>query len=375
MIKIFFLTFILFGIHSVNAEMNEEQFRQYAEKINKLVEQKNDDPQILLGVAELCDLSEEDYFRPVKGSRVKYDDVIKIDPSNAPAYAELSENAVWRYLRVRKNSNNEIEEVKKLWKGELEIPTNSGLYELTRTEEDRKILAQEQKEAILEHKKEADITLTNVMAMLVEAEQTDPQNALFNYLRAGMFNCHGKVEEALEEIEKGLKKNTFTLYLEDRLKARRRVLEAVEYPWPEAGYMQALRSIEYSSEVSYLREILITEGKKTEGNDPGRAEHLYEMMLSVAEQMGKSLYSIDQRISMLDLRILAYKAMADLYDKAGSKDKAMQARANYREAEKERDIHMSYFPSFKDHTSQKYKEYVKQVVEKGTWRMFQDNEL
>jgi len=192
-----------------------EQVALFQQRLKNISNRYPDNPEIQLGVAELC------YSRYGNRNEAEsyYRKVIAIDPENRPAYAKLMRNIFWSYIQGWEQYYEELEEAEAWEKGELEIPPGHALADYLKSKEGRQDNAEYCRQSASKIRKQAEKETPYVLAELEKAQKVDPDNSLYNYLRASVYLWQGKKEEAIREIEEGLQNKTLHLYSKEKMAA------------------------------------------------------------------------------------------------------------------------------------------------------------
>lgn len=369
------LIFLLFCqvAYCDNAVLSMEDNMQYEKKIGSLVEKNPDDVEIILGSADIFDLSPF-VFR--KNERlVSYEDVLNVDSANRIAWAKTLKNEMVVYLLEQENVKHAIKSVNSLWNGKTEIPTNSAIYNLAKTEEERKSLAMQQKESVLARKKKLEQSFVVLSEHLEKAKESDPDNAVYNYFWAQIYSVQGEMDKAVDEIKKGTSKPYVTFYAKERTKARQRVLEMVNYPWPAYGYVLVPRVNEFTFLSRFIREVLIPFAKQYEETDPVKAENLYNITISIADQLDKSTSFVPSKVSVFSIKAMGNEALSAFYLSAGNKTKGEACKENSSQAQAmaSKIVKILSLKSAMDNSTEEFKSYMQEAAEKGEWDLVKEN--
>ena len=192
-----------------------EAFSSFLPQVDVLSKKYSNDIEIQLGIADLIRI-----VRPPAPYFPDYQKVIQIDPENRPANALFSKEEYneflisWEFLfeslETRENNAREYkrEEIFVHKYDEL-------LYDYLKTEfkTDRwgtiRIKLEDCKKARDILKKNFEEQFISLLDKIAQRQNMDAENALYNYQRAALFFNQDMKQEALEEIQKGVKKKYF----------------------------------------------------------------------------------------------------------------------------------------------------------------------
>jgi tetratricopeptide (TPR) repeat protein len=77
--------------------------------------------------------------------------------------------------------------------------------------------------------KKFDAEVPAVLEILKKGEETDPDNALYNYLRAYLYFVLDEKDKAFREIRKGVNKRYLNNYVKECIEAREQVAQKVDF--------------------------------------------------------------------------------------------------------------------------------------------------
>ena len=125
-----------------------------------------------------------------------------------------------------------------------------------------------------------------VLAVLDRGGAVDPDNALYNYLKARYYFSLDDSDKSIEQIEEGVRKKYLSNYLDELSKAMRRVLGEVEFPMNKLRYLDRHIDNAYSLCEGIHRRYLADLADSCEDRgDYAGAEKIYELTIGMAGQI------------------------------------------------------------------------------------------
>lgn len=234
------LALILYASVQIPAKGIDEaktKLREFVPTLSTLEDKFPEDPQVSLGLAAIYSRHSPS-FEYSKRSALLYRKTVALEPSNKAARVGMVKRIVSDFkselgslLSVLK-MNQQYANAKNLQEVEI-LPSWSGvngLYEWLHEEGQEKVVISDFNEARLRICEKFDHKLSPVIAELEKAEKFEPDNAVYNYLRAQLYFDLDKDEKGLDELEKGSRKLYFNTYIVEISTARKRVLQEAGFP-------------------------------------------------------------------------------------------------------------------------------------------------
>ncbi len=150
------------------------------------------------------------------------------------------------------------------------------VYYIKDTETARRILVQRLEEPV-----------PSLLSWLDAASLKDPENPIYDYLKARVFLETGQEQQAVEAIEASFEKKTPTMY-EDELKvAAEKVLTRLAFPEAEKSFLLSGRTTMASFVLYTLWEDKAETVVKSslKAHDFAKAKRMYELMIRIAQQI------------------------------------------------------------------------------------------
>lgn len=317
-ISVVFLLFLCFirsalGDESDELRQAQEALAKAVPALQKLSQDHPDDVEIVTGIANL-----------IRGNRhslgsleafsvgEQYERILASDPDNKLANAALARMRTSRYVRktsLLKKLADKIDNAKGRGLERLRLEINSDFAEylkehaeeIKRTPQPGRVIGGPSvyllidfdiAREVLHEKLEAEAT--PVLEMLDDTEAKDPNNAIYDYLRARVHLQLGNNDAALAEIKKATQKENVKQYVHEAEQAERRVLDEIDFPQSLRKYISGVRP----SFGAYIYDIWkkddsITAPQKglsdiaAEYEDQGsfeKAEAIYRQLIKAGEQ-------------------------------------------------------------------------------------------
>ena len=134
--------------------------------------------------------------------------------------------------------------------------------------------------------KKLDEEIPSVLDIINKGQSADPENSLYDYLRARLYFELDKQDKALEQIENAAKKKQLNYYKIERTATRAKVLEKINYPrrWrhlisPNFIFVMSLRSSIWRNRLYELGQSYEEQG------DFEKSKRMYELGLVLSEQI------------------------------------------------------------------------------------------
>ena len=263
----------------------EDQLRKFVPSLSAVEDRFPDDLQVLLGLARIYK-SYAPSFDYWDRSKQLYRKAVELNPKNKAACAVRSTEVVSEFLGQR-GILMALEMKRQYAKEnnfqEVEIPSWSSLYKWLREEGQQRVVIRDFNEARARICEKLDQGLPAVISDLEKAEKIDPENGLYNYVRAAVNFELGKEAEGLTEVERGANKPYLNNYWIEIAAARKRVLQ-------EGGFPEHYREIIENMQTylgglpSYDKLIEIAKQQET-SQDLKKASRICEVLIRLAEQV------------------------------------------------------------------------------------------
>ncbi len=300
-------------------------------------------------------LAAADSYRMVGGipneprahSGKEYEIAVQLEPKNRLARALWMKYAAERHTGAIARYYRNMEEPKK------------------REESGGKVGAANIRKRGASRKPELDKKTHYFLEELNKSQDIDPDNALYNYLSAFIYFVGREREKAIDEIERGLKKKYVSLYTKERIEARQRLLDEIDFPSPE-------RELFLTTSSSFgmrglICKDLVEMGKEWQKNNKfNEAEKFYSMVVRIAEQTKEDNFFVGQEILSWDLSKYGLQHLKELYDLTKEDQKRNEVMDRLEKAESRMEYLYNLWkkaPSY-DNIPQK-QSYANEVVKKG----------
>lgn len=239
--------------------------------------------------------------------------VFLIDPNNKPGLALYSRRLCRGFTSKR---NNDIELIERKITGarkrnseKIEILPYSSLekyfseedkcvsgkrpYGRTKGKQEYALLITDFDLAALQLRQKIDKEVPSVLAGINNAQNRDPDNAYYNYLKAHLYFELGEKNKALKEIEEAVAKKYFSSFPEELAKAKDKVLQEAGLAKNHRDFIFSIRSpFEDFVNWSIWRIGLSDLAKEHEARgEIESAEKIYRLTIEMAKQVQKeSIY-------------------------------------------------------------------------------------
>ncbi len=224
---------------------------KFAARITALDDKYPDDVEMQMGFLFLYRHYGNDGLNSSKyTARDKYERILELDPNNRAAWALKSYHACLEYpdnskalikclerildeagrqnLDKIKFSDCPFELRYWYWYGE-----GVEAYIARDAEGPNECIAKDEFDIAVEKlRKKFGKKAAEVFEIINEGQRNDPENALYNYLKARVYLAMGEVDNALKEIKEGVSKKYLSTYQEQTSKAAEKVLSKAWFPQP-----------------------------------------------------------------------------------------------------------------------------------------------
>ncbi len=323
-----------------------ETLRQGIEKLKSILNKYPEDAQLRLGAAELLRIGGGLEYVPKNLTPTKmYEMAVKLDSGNHPARARLMRGIVPSH-----------------------VDDLSDYYKQLRKADDggtpKKVAEKIRKSAA--SSRPGLVERTNyLLEELRKSASVDPDNALYDYLSASMYFVEGQKQEAINKIEKGLNKKYMSLYTKERIEARQRLLDEMDFPSPEReGFLTTRTS--FTMPWHLCRDLLEIGEEHQKNGKFTEAENFYNMVVRIAEQTKEDQFFISQEIRRWHLMKYGLQHLKGLYEDMKEEQKRNEVMSSLEKVESRMQYLynlMKKAPSY-DNIPQ-IKSYANDVVKKG----------
>jgi tetratricopeptide (TPR) repeat protein len=318
------------------ARLAEDELRQFLPKLRFLEDKYPNDTEIQLGLGILYSQYATSPDFSAKAQE-QYNKVLKIDPNNRPARCIIARRIYGYSMAVHKSGlitlESLIQRARRKNEQEIRMHKDGRLLKWSEREGPNIMVITDFNNAIEQFRSESakklEKELPIVLAELSKGERIDPQNALYNYLRALLYFELGENEEAVKQIEEGLTKKYLNNYGIETNKARARVLREADFPLFHRRFIEdTCKVLAYGHMVGQKLDNLAKDYK--ERGSLKDAEKMYNLMIRIAEQAREEpvAYSVQtkERISQI-IEKQANKGIAELYGKLPGQGKEMEGKS------------------------------------------------
>ena len=248
----------VFGDEAVELRQAQEALAEAVPALQKLSQAHPDDLEILLGITSLVrgnSLNSPEVF-PV---RAQYEKILAADPDNRLANAVLARMRTSGYVgqtKLLRSLARRIDNSKQRGSDRLRLRSSSELsgYLKDHGQEIRPtakpyvrgwfepylLIDFDVAQKVLLEKFEAESV--PVLEMLDDTETKDPDNAIYDYLRARIYLQLGNTEAVLAAMEKGAQKKYLKQYVHEAEQAEQRVLDEIDFPQNLRKYVSGARA-------------------------------------------------------------------------------------------------------------------------------------
>jgi tetratricopeptide (TPR) repeat protein len=263
----------------------EDQLRKFVPSLSAVEERFPDDLQVLLGLARIYK-SYAPSFDYWDRSKQLYRKAVELDPKNKFARAVLAKEIVSEFLGQRGiliDLEMQREYAKDNNLQEVEIPSWSNLYKWLREEGQQRVVIRDFNEARARICDKLNQGLPAVISDLEKAEKIDPENGLYNYVRAAVNFELGKEAEGLTEVERGANKPYLNNYWIEIAAARKRVLQEGGFP---EHYREIIENMQtYLGGLPNYDKLMEVAKQQETSQDLKKASRICEVLIRLAEQV------------------------------------------------------------------------------------------
>jgi hypothetical protein len=263
----------------------EDQLRKFVPSLSAVEKRFPDDIQVLLGLARIYK-SYAPSFDYWDRSKQLYRKAVELDPKNKAARAALATKVVVDFLaqrRILTDLEMQRQYAKQNNLQEVEIPSWSSLHEWLREEGQQRVVIRDFNEARSRICEKLDRGLPAVISDLEQAEKIEPENALYNYLRASLNFELGKNADGLKEVERGSEKPYLNNYYIEIAAARRRVLQEGGFP---EHYREIIENMQtYLGGLPSYDKLIEVAKQQGASHDLKKAAQICQALIRLAEQV------------------------------------------------------------------------------------------
>ncbi len=258
--------------------------------------------------------------------------VFLIDPNNKPGLALYSRRLCSGFTSRRKNDIEDLDRIIANARGrnseEIEIYPDSTLwkyfseedkyvsvkrpYGVTYGKQEYVLLITDFDLAVRQLREKIDEEVPSVLAGINNAQNKDPDNAYYNYLKAHLYLVLDEKDKALKEIEDAVAKKYFSSFPEELAKAKDKVLLEAGLAKDHRDFIFGIRSpFEDFVGTAIWRRGLSNLGKEYEARgENDKAAKTYRLTIEMAKQVQKEFI-----YEPLGLDRTAQKRIDELYEK------------------------------------------------------------
>jgi hypothetical protein len=219
-----------------------KMIRDWLPKAEPIENKYGGDPEIRLGLGILCAryASSEAISRK---ARELWLEVLRTDPNNKPVWATLVRRDTYYQTALRNHLLDSLECLIKNAQGrnveEIVIHHNSRLFPLLSQEGDQEaVVVKDFDDVRKQLRAKLDKELIGAFDIVNEGQKHDPDNALYNYLKAHLYFELGNDEAGLNETKLGTQKKYLNTYFTETRRAVAKVLEVGSFPQRLRGYIE-----------------------------------------------------------------------------------------------------------------------------------------
>lgn len=265
----------------------DRKLSEFLPRLQVLGEKHLDDVEIQLGLAFL-------YSSPsVSAEYSREDQIEKVFMINADTHAAWALKAkllCFQYTAKRRVLIDQLHamiENSKINARELKVPRYSRLYPWLKELGTGTIVINDFDGALKLLREKLDSEMLPLLVILKNGEQKDPENALYNYLKAHIYFELGEENKAIREIENAVVKKHINNYVVEEHKATARVLREVGFPENQLSFIVkriTLFADAFRATVWERGLLPLAENYEAQGaiEDAGK---IYKLTLRIAEQI------------------------------------------------------------------------------------------
>lgn len=279
-----------------------------------------------------------------------YHEVLRLNKMNLPANAMVSIDKCSSLLFKMRDCNEELNcminyykkyKPDKDFRYTLGPDSSNHLFYILRKGKQQYVEIKDMEESVQEVRKKLGKEYESLLTELRETQQLDIDNALYDYLIAGILMNKGDNASALVELKRGLEKKHCNLYMRDRIQACAVVADKMDIPvydeWPpnkpkptspwrltKNAMVFGNTSRGYVGLFQVVFKTIVDDGKKCEdAGDYSTAESYYNYVVEVGKQLSREASFINEELDgSIRLQLAGYNALQELYTKeAKEKDK------------------------------------------------------
>lgn len=260
---------------------------EFLPRLQVLGEKHLDDVEIQLGLAFL-------YSRPevphVYSREDQIEKVLMINADTHAAWALKAKLLCFQYTAKRRELIDRMHAMiknSKINARELKIMPYSQLYPWLKELGTGTIVINDFDGALKLLREKLDSEMLPVLVVLKNGEQKNPENALYNYLKAHLYFELGEENKAIREIENAVVKKHINNYVIEEHKATARVLREVGFPENQLSFIVkriTLFADAFRATVWERGLVPLAENYESQGaiEDAGK---IYKLTLRIAEQI------------------------------------------------------------------------------------------
>lgn len=294
-------------------ERQEGELRCFVLQLQSLNEERPADPEVQLGLAILHQRYGRRDVSSHQRDKARFDSVLSIDPGNKAVWAIRAKDATFlaiaRGKRVVKHLEAAIENAKKRGADRIRIRTGpslgkspfdsaqvvayrDSLHEILGDGTLATVVVSEEDydKARAKVKQRVDQGLMEAMATVDQAQEADPENALYNYYKANLHFALGQPDMALKVLRAAVRKPAVRTYYDQRQKAVTRALAAADAPSPLRSYVEPFNPIgDYLRNWIWKPYLVPLARKNEDQGDLAKAKKIYELSMGMAKHTREEL--------------------------------------------------------------------------------------
>jgi tetratricopeptide (TPR) repeat protein len=290
-------------------ERQREEMRSFVLQLQSFDREESRDPEVQLGLAILHKKYGRYNMSFRQKSKARFNSVLALDPDNKIARAILAEDAssfaISQGRLAISQLERQIENARQRGAKEICIFTPSAidasaldavpkvvlrspLGEVLGDGTGKQIIVDERDYAQVrvELRQRVDDKLMEAIGTVVQAEERDPQNALYNYLKANLYFELRQPVAAVKALEVAVRKPSARTYYGEKQKAVTKALAAVGAASTLRSYRESFSQIgDYVHVQIWERHVVPLARKSEQEGDLAQARQIYELSIGMAKHI------------------------------------------------------------------------------------------
>ena len=293
--------------HGYPHESMERELAKRLQLISEMFEQHPRDAELRMGAGELFRAVGELGNNPLGGSFTQCEAAVELAPANVAARAVFLRHTFYAAVQQLGQYQKELASPSK---HRREAAVRRGIF------------------------KEASW----LMEQIETAKAHDPDNALYNYLVAGLYFVQQQPDRAITEIEEGSRKDSIRLYTKEAVEARAKLLRKIDMPWPEQGFFLVSCSCPGSYPRKYVLPCLEQAATQyAQAGDFEKQRDVLERIVRIGEQYAEDAFCSCEKIDGYSISLKGYDLLTAAYEGGNSHEKATIYAEKARGSRAERD--------------------------------------